>query len=101
MIGKGKALRKLLDRFPRRKFILVGDAKEDYPAIYAGVAKDPKYASQILRIAIRLVSRKDNLGEQQDKCATEFRDLNPSIWTVFEREGELNHNLENFAESAA
>ena len=96
-IGKGKALRELLDRFPRRKVILVGDAKEDDPKIYADTASDPRYADRISKIAIRLVSRKNNLDEQRDRCERAFRDLPPSMWTLFERGQHLSHDLDQFS----
>jgi len=48
---KKPAIEKILQTYPRRKFVLVGDAGEHDAAIYTEMAR--KYAPQVLRILIR------------------------------------------------
>ena len=81
---KPAAIEPLLKQFPRRQFILVGDAGERDPEIYAGLAR--RYPQQIARILIR-----DVIGEAADseRYQTAFRGLPPGLWQVFRAPEEI------------
>ena len=49
--GKGSAIRKLMQNFPQRKFILIGDSVERDPEIYAKLCH--RFPEQVLAIWIR------------------------------------------------
>jgi phosphatidate phosphatase APP1 len=49
--GKAAAIRKLLEDFPQRKFVLIGDSRERDPEIYAKLCH--KFSPQVLAIWIR------------------------------------------------
>jgi Phosphatidate phosphatase APP1, catalytic domain len=81
---KPAAIEPLLKQFPRLQFILVGDAGERDPEIYAGLAR--RYPQQIARILIR-----DVTGEAADseRYPTAFRGLPPGLWQVFRAPAEI------------
>ena len=81
---KPAVIEPLLKQFPRRQFILVGDAGERDPEIYASLAR--RYPQQILRILIR-----DATGEPADseRYQTAFRGLPPGLWQVFRAPAEI------------
>jgi hypothetical protein len=69
--------RTLLSRFPRRRFILVGDSGESDAAIYARLYQE--YPRQVERICIR------NLGGEagQRVCMTALQNVPRNLWRVF------------------
>ena len=81
---KPTAIEPLLKQFPRRQFILVGDAGERDPEIYAGLAR--RYPKQIARILIR-----DVTGQPADseRYQTAFRGLPPGLWQVFRAPADI------------
>jgi len=81
---KPAVIEPLLRRFPRRQFVLVGDAGERDPEIYAGLAR--RYPQQITRILIR-----DVTGEpaNSERYQTTFRGLPPGLWQVFRAPAEI------------
>ena len=76
--GKGIAIDRLFQRYPRRRFILVGDSGERDPEIYAERAR--RYPNRVVHIFIR-----DTLGEalQPSRFREAFKDIPASRWTVF------------------
>ncbi len=74
----------LLEEFPRRKFILVGDSSEKDPEIYAALAR--KFPDQIARILIR-----DTTGEGPDsiRCQTAFAGVRSNLWQIFREPSEI------------
>jgi Uncharacterized conserved protein (DUF2183) len=52
---KRRSITKILERFPERHFILVGDTGEKDPQVYASIARE--YRRQVLGIYLRSVSR--------------------------------------------
>ncbi len=68
----------LLERFPQRRFVLMGDSGERDPEIYGALAR--KYPRQIARIFIR-----DVTGEPATaaRYARAFADVLAGIWQVF------------------
>jgi hypothetical protein len=81
---KPAVIEPLLKQFPRRRFVLVGDAGERDPEIYAGLAR--RYPQQVARILIR-----DATGEPVDttRYQTTFRGLPSGLWQVFRTPAEV------------
>lgn len=69
----------ILQRYPRRKFTLVGDSGEKDPEIYADIAR--RFRDQVTRILIRRAPG-DDTGRERFKEA--FAGLDPGLWSVFE-----------------
>lgn len=68
----------MLKAYPRRRFVLVGDAGEKDPEIYGAVAR--KHPQQILRIFIRITRDKDAGPERFQKA---FEGVPADRWRVF------------------
>lgn len=75
---KPEAIEEILSRYPKRKFILVGDSGEMDPEVYGEVAR--KHPDQIVHIAIRNVT-----GQTADdsRYKTAFADIPTERWTIF------------------
>lgn len=80
---KTKTIEGILDHYPKRKFVLVGDSTESDPQVYAYVAQ--KYPQQVVKILIRNAGQK-GLREIGDA----FTGLDKSLWQVFEQPEELS-----------
>jgi hypothetical protein len=78
----------LLERFPARRFVLVGDSGERDPEIYATLAR--RFPQQVQRIFIR-----DVTGEAADspRYQTTFAGLPPGLWTIFTDPKEIETAL--------
>lgn len=81
---KPTVIEPLLEQFPKRRFILIGDSGEHDPEIYAALAR--KFPQQIARIYVR-----DVTGEPAGsrRYQTTFRDLPDQLWQVFQTLAEL------------
>lgn len=68
----------LIESFPQRTFVLVGDSGEQDPEVYGELAR--RYPKQIKRIFIR-----DVTGEPRSETRFQqaFRGLPDALWTVF------------------
>ena len=75
--GKLSVIRNLLETYPKRRFILVGDAGERDPEIYGDIAR--RYPQQIRHIFIRQVLESTDEARFQQA----FQELPRSHWTVF------------------
>lgn len=64
---KTEEIERILGRFPRRQFILIGDSGERDPEIYADIAR--KYPDRIAAIFIRKVKGSDLSQERFDRAA--------------------------------
>lgn len=73
----------ILQRYPQRQFILVGDSGEKDPEVYGKIAR--KFPKQIIRILIRKVG--DNNSES--RFTTAFLNLNQDIWQAFKTTQEI------------
>jgi phosphatidate phosphatase APP1 len=69
----------ILDRFPERKFILVGDSGEHDPEVYAALLR--QRPEQILKIYIRNVTRED---EGNERFRAVFEGIGSDRWQLFE-----------------
>lgn len=81
---KLKVIRPLLEGFPRRRFVLVGDSGEKDPEIYGAVAR--MFPKQIAAILIRNVT-----GELRgsDRYQAAFREVSGSVWAIFDHPKDL------------
>ena len=73
--GKGGVIRHLLEMFPKRKFLLVGDSGERDPKIYARLAR--QFPDQVLGILIRL------LEESDEEALRERFEEHTNVWSKF------------------
>jgi phosphatidate phosphatase APP1 len=80
---KVPVIESILQRFPGREFILVGDVTERDPEIYAKLAR--QNPQQIKHIYIRRPA--DYSAPQRFEVA--FKDLEPSRWTIFSDPSEI------------
>ncbi|MHC4441403.1 MAG: phosphatidate phosphatase App1 family protein [Planctomycetota bacterium] len=74
----------IIETFPRRKFVLVGDSGEKDPEIYAELAR--KYPEQVKYIFIR-----DVTGQHADSGRYQevFKEIAPNKWQIFHKAKEL------------
>ena len=85
-VYKTGAIEDLLRRFPKRRFVLVGDAGERDPEIYAGLAR--QHPEQIARIVIRDMTGATAQSERYEK---QTRNLPADLWWVFSDASELTN----------
>jgi hypothetical protein len=76
--SKPPAIRALLERFPRRTFILVGDSGEKDPEVYGLLARE--HPAQIARILIRDVTREPRAAPRYAKA---FAGVHAERWELF------------------
>ena len=82
---KKSAIEPIVERFPDRKFVLVGDSGERDPEIYGELAR--KYPNKIVSILIRkTTSDPADAGRYHEA----FRDLPPEHWRVFSNPSEIS-----------
>jgi phosphatidate phosphatase APP1 len=74
----------LLQQFPKRNFVLVGDSGERDPEIYGVLARE--HPDQIKRILIRDVTGEEAASERYKSA---FRDLPPGLWKIFRDAAEI------------
>jgi phosphatidate phosphatase APP1 len=79
--GKIPTITTLLETYPERQFILVGDSGEKDPDIYATIAR--KYPGRIIKIYIH------NVTGDKPRIETIFKGLPKRQWTVFENANEI------------
>ena len=78
------AIEALMDQFPGRRFILVGDSGEKDPEVYGEIARN--HTKQVERIFIRDVPDGDVSRERLEKA---FRGVEPDRWRLFADGGQL------------
>jgi hypothetical protein len=86
--GKAAVIRSLLKKFPRRRFVLVGDSGERDPEIYARVAR--KRPQQVAAIFIRQLAERPISGERLQKA---FHGLPSDVVHLFRGSSELPPEL--------
>lgn len=82
--SKPPHIESMLERFPDRRFILVGDSGQQDPEIYGRLAR--RHPRQIARVFIRNVT-----GESADSARFReaFKDIPRERWKLFEQAEEL------------
>jgi phosphatidate phosphatase APP1 len=83
---KLKVIVPMLERFPDRRFVLVGDSGEKDPEVYGVLGR--KFPQQVVAILIRNVTG-ENRAEIRYKNA--FRELPNERWLLFDHPKELAH----------
>jgi hypothetical protein len=78
----------LLQRWPKRHFVLVGDCGEKDPEVYGALAR--AYPEQIQAVFIRELH---GAGAHADRFATAFAEVAPARWRVFQDPAELRTAL--------
>ncbi len=76
---KPAAIEKILDRYPDREFVLVGDSGEQDPEVYADLLRNRP--DQILKIYIRNVTQE---SVDTARFTTLFADTDRDRWQLFE-----------------
>lgn len=82
----------LLQRFPERQFVLLGDSGEADPEAYAAL-----YATHAAQIAAILIRNVDGSSAERERCEHVFRDVPRARWQVFTHASELPASLAQFA----
>jgi phosphatidate phosphatase APP1 len=79
---------RILERYPQRQFILVGDSGEKDPEIYGELAR--RFPDRVRLILIREVSDDPVDGARYREA---FRGLSPTTWKIFREAKELPDRL--------
>lgn len=82
--NKARSIRALLQQYPQRKFILIGDSGERDPEIYGNVAR--RFPHQIERIFIRDIT---GHGMDDRRYVRAFRGAPANRWRVYQHAEEL------------
>jgi phosphatidate phosphatase APP1 len=82
---KGIVIRNLMQRFPQRKFVLVGDSGEYDPEIYGSLAR--RFPKQVSAILIRRVAGQHPAAFRWERA---FRKLDRSLWRLFDDPLEID-----------
>jgi hypothetical protein len=82
--AKFTVIRNLVQRFPQRKFVLVGDSGEHDPEIYGAIAR--RFPSQIGSILIRRVPGQNQIAQRWQRA---FRQLPTTMWRLFDEPTEI------------
>lgn len=81
---KPGAIEKILNAYPKRQFMLVGDSGEQDPEVYAALLR--KYPNRILKVYIRNVTRE---SPDNDRFDTLFQNVEKDRWQLFEHPSTL------------
>lgn len=85
---KSQTIARLMNDFPKRRFLLVGDSSEHDPEVYGKIARE--HAESVERILIREVDGGDN---SEERFAKAFREVPTSVWQTFEAPAEIGLEL--------
>jgi len=80
---KSAVISSIIERFPERRFVLIGDSGERDPEIYAGLAR--RYPRQVIRVFIRALT---DPPATITRCQELFQDSS-AVWQVFKDPTEL------------
>lgn len=75
----------LIERFPKRRFILVGDSGQSDPEAYGAIAR--RFPDAVKYVLIR------DVGGSQERLRAAFRDVPPGRWQVFKDPDEIERTL--------
>ena len=85
---KLEVIEPLLERFPKRRFVLVGDSGEKDPEAYGVIAR--KYPQQIVQILIRDVTSEASNSKRYQQA---FKDVTLDRWRIFQSPSEIQQVL--------
>ncbi len=83
-VSKPPVITSLVQRWPKRRFVLIGDSGERDPEIYGAVAR--QFPGRIARILIR---RAPGDLSGSDRFASAFNGLGRELWQVFDVPSEV------------
>jgi phosphatidate phosphatase APP1 len=83
--GKQHVIRNLLNAFPKRRFLLIGDSGEHDPEIYGSIAR--RFPQQVVGIFIRQLAGERNTKRRYAKA---FRRIDPTLLRLFADAAELS-----------
>jgi phosphatidate phosphatase APP1 len=86
--SKPPVIEALLEAYPRREFVLVGDSGERDPEIYGAIAR--AHPGRIRHIHIRLVTSEN---KDSPRMQTAFAGLPQDLWSLFEDPSELSRSV--------
>ncbi|GAB1270182.1 hypothetical protein NBRC116493_34360 [Aurantivibrio infirmus] len=81
---KPSQIEPILLRYPRRRFVLLGDSGEQDPEVYSALLR--KYPQQIIKIFIRNV---DGQSATDIRFKEIFQGIEPDRWSIFTNPSEL------------
>ncbi len=95
-VYKRATIEPILDAFPSRRFVLIGDSGEQDPEIYSSLLRERPH--QIIGVFIRAVR-----GETRDceRLKAAFAGLSASLWTIYREPAEVRATVANLVRSAA
>ncbi len=82
---KPAAIRPILEAFPGRTFVLVGDSGEKDPEIYGELLR--QHPPQRIRHAY--IRNLTGQAREDPRWQTAFREVDPSRWTLFKNPAEI------------
>ena len=82
--NKARSITALLQQYPQRKFVMIGDSGERDPEIYGAAAR--RFPNQIARIFIRDIT---NQGTHSRRFGRAFRGSAAKLWRVYQHAEEL------------
>lgn len=85
---KGIIIKSLLQTFPERKFVLVGDSGERDPEIYGAMARH--FPQQVAGIFIRELPERPMHSQRVQKA---FRHVSPQTWAIFHHPDQIANRL--------
>jgi phosphatidate phosphatase APP1 len=74
----------LIQRYPQRKYILVGDSGEKDPEVYGEIAR--RYPNQILAILIHNITDE---AKDSPRFISAFKDIKKQHWQIFKEVSEI------------
>lgn len=81
---KAATIRELIRRFPKRKFILVGDSGERDPEAYAALRRE--FPENVVAIFVRDVTDE---GRDSQRYGSVFREIPADAWQIFREPAEI------------
>ena len=84
--GKLNVIRRIIRRYPERRFLLVGDSGEHDPEVYGALAR--RYPRQIAGVFIRQLDSKRSTARRFAKA---FRKMDASLVVLYRDASELAH----------
>lgn len=87
---KLKAISPILERFPERRFVLIGDSGEQDPEIYGQIARE--HPEQVVGIFIRNVT---SATSDDERFLAAFRDLPNERWELFEDASQISEQIQS------
>jgi hypothetical protein len=83
-IAKPRVIEPILEQFPGRRFVLVGDSGEQDPEVYGDIAR--RHPEQVLHVFIRNASDET---PDSERLRAAFQDLDPDRWQLFTDPAEI------------